>query len=174
MCITVSPLHSDCVREGYLLLGLLSNVLALLSLPPWVAWYSVLPLTYRGQKTSVKSIKNYEWIAKDLKFSFFLFFAQSIFNIFFKYDYWLTTKGSRQFMIWGSLNWIQLHFTDAAVFTLNTCRVFHLQTSCSFVQPLQQMTESALQMWDTALTISDNTPETTNNINLSCDRNRSM
>lgn len=43
----IPPLPSDWVREGYRLLGRLSNVLALLSLPPWVAWYSVLPLTHK-------------------------------------------------------------------------------------------------------------------------------
>lgn len=79
----VSPLPSDCVRDGYLLLGRLSNVLARLSLPPWVAWYSVLPLRKKKQqhravvsrknnKNLVVGSRNQQWLKFKFSCVFFL------------------------------------------------------------------------------------------------------
>ena len=126
----------------------------------------------KKQAQKAKSMNEELRIKKKKIFRFY--FVLSIFKRCFKI--WLLAENKR-FQTIQDLRLIKL---DSAAlywrccFHLNTCRVFHLQTSCCFVQPLQQMTESALQMWDIVLTVSDNTPETTNNINLSCDRNRSM
>lgn len=53
----VMALTIDWARDGYLLLGLLSKVLALLTLPLCVAWYSVLPLNLNREPRRVKSLR---------------------------------------------------------------------------------------------------------------------